>query len=202
MLFYDLFTPCIFLFISAKNMKKTCRLGSYQHLLCVGHGHALHNLVTVDGFKHTSSIRELILNPHFQNLIDVKNYFQSSKLSAVEFLAKYVQDIGTDRMISSPNNSSLSKTESYVEELASVALTSTSQTVLERECYLLLSMHNKIKVTNVLTYWKDHSKMMPTLSNLATQIYGIPATSTPCERNFSVAGLINGERKSHRTIWI
>lgn len=119
---------------------------------------------------------------------------------------KCVEDIGTDRISSSPNNSSTSKNESYVEELAekhsnlaSVARTSTSQTAVERECYLLLSMHNKIKVTNVLSYWKDHAKLMPTLTNVAAQIYGIPATSTPSERNFSVAGLIVNQRRTQIT---
>lgn len=149
-----------------------------------------------------------LLDPRFQNLLDIKQYLQSIKLSAVDFLVKCVNDIGTDGISSSPNNSSgsTSKSESYIDELAekhstlgSVARTTTSQTALERECYLLLSMHNKIKVTNVLTFWKDHTKLMPTLSSVAAQIYGIPATSTPSERNFNVSGLVVNQRRTQIT---
>lgn len=162
-------------------------------------------------FDHRYPLSDIVvlaslLDPRFQNLLDIKNYLLSMKLTAVEFLVKCVEDIGTDRISSSPTNTSSSKSESFVEELAekhstlaSVARTTTSQTAVERECYLLLSMHNKIKVTNVLTYWKDHAKLMPTLSNVASQIYGIPATSTPSERNFSVAGLIVNQRRTQIT---
>lgn len=166
----------------------------------------------MSNFNHRFPLSDIVilaslLDPRFQNLLDIKNYLHSLKCGAVDFLVKCVKDIGTDCISSFPNStpscSSSSKRETYVEELAekhstlaSVAQTSTSQTDLERECYLLLSMSNKIKVTNVLTFWKDHSKLMPILTNLATQVYGIPATSTPSERNFSVAGLILNQRRT------
>ncbi|XP_037037547.1 uncharacterized protein LOC119081457 [Bradysia coprophila] len=43
---------------AAKNMKKTCNLGSYENISCVGH--ALHNLVSVDGIKKTEPIKVLL----------------------------------------------------------------------------------------------------------------------------------------------
>lgn len=162
----------------------------------------------LSGFDHRFPLSDVVvlaslLDPRFQNLLDVKNYLLASKTTAVEFLVKGANDIASNGVSSSPNNSSITKNESYVDELAekhstlaSVARTNTSQTTIERECYLLLSMHNKIKITNVLTYWKDHSKLMPTLSSLASQVFAIPATSTPSERNFSVAGIIVNQKRT------
>ncbi|KAJ6639130.1 putative AC transposase, partial [Pseudolycoriella hygida] len=122
-------------------------------------------------FDHRFPLSDIVvlaslLDPRFQNLLDIKNYLQSNKLTAVDFLVKCAGDIFSDGISSSPNTSSgsTSKSESFIDELAekhstlgSVGRTSTSQTALERECYLLLSMHNKIKITNVLTFWKDHA---------------------------------------------
>lgn len=51
-------------------MKKTCNLGAYEHLLCIGHG--LHNLVAVDGFKRTKKISELIKK--VRNIIKALRY--------------------------------------------------------------------------------------------------------------------------------
>lgn len=39
-------------------MKYTCNLGAYENISCVGH--ALHNLVAVDGFEKTESLRAII----------------------------------------------------------------------------------------------------------------------------------------------
>lgn len=146
-----------------------------------------------------------LLDPRFQNLLDVKKYLLANKTTAVEFLVKAARDVVTDGVSSSPNNSSTTKNESYIDELAekhstlSSVATNVSQSALERECYLLLSMHNKIKITNVLIYWKDHSKLMPNLSSVASQVFAIPATSTPSERNFSVAGLIVNQKRTQIT---
>ncbi|KAJ6648111.1 Transposable element Hobo transposase [Pseudolycoriella hygida] len=43
---------------AASNMKATCNLGSYENISRVGH--ALHNLVNVDGFRQTESLNGLV----------------------------------------------------------------------------------------------------------------------------------------------
>lgn len=40
-------------------MGTTCEAGSYKRMKCIGHG--LHNLVIVDGFKKTKTIKDLLL---------------------------------------------------------------------------------------------------------------------------------------------
>lgn len=156
-----------------------------------------------------------LLDPRFQNLLEVKNYLLASKCTAVEFLLNCSSNIFGNSNVSREtvttvnNDNHLPATGSvkptYVDDLverhstlASVALASSSlvKTVFERECYLLLSMGTKIKVTNVLDFWRDHQKLMPTLAAIAIQVYCIPATSTPSERNFSVAGLIVNSKRS------
>lgn len=54
-------------------------------------------------------------------------------------------------------------------------------------------------VSDILTFWKDNSKLMPLLSQVACAIYCTPATSTPSERNFSTSGLVANSKKSQIT---
>ena len=76
-------------------------------------------------------------------------------------------------------------------EKEEVSLTTTE----ELEQYLAEKMVKR--KTNPLTWWKENEKRFPQLSKLARCLLNIPATSTPSERIFSVAGLtVNKQRCS------
>ena len=47
-----------------------------------------------------------------------------------------------------------------------------------------------------LKWWKENRELMPRLSQIAKQFFGIPATSVPSERLFSKAGELLSARRS------
>ncbi|KAL3218102.1 hypothetical protein MRX96_006080 [Rhipicephalus microplus] len=53
------------------------------------------------------------------------------------------------------------------------------------------------QVNDVLKFWKDTQNELPWLSCLAKKMLCIPATSTPSERVFSVAGLVLRSRRAN-----
>lgn len=46
-----------------------------------------------------------------------------------------------------------------------------------------------LRATNPLTWWNDNQHRFPRLAKVAQSLLNVPATSTPAERVFSVAGL-------------
>ena len=44
--------------------------------------------------------------------------------------------------------------------------------------------------TNIALWWKTHSENFPNLSKMARDFFSMQATSVPCERLFSKAGMI------------
>lgn len=150
-----------------------------------------------------------LLDPRFQNLLDVKAYLKSADCTAVEFMNRYfsynfgnkIDKNSTANVNSVKNSVKKSYIDNMVEKhstLASVARTVSTvrENEFTRECFLLLSMGGVVEVNDILLFWKDNSKTMPLLSQVAAAIYCTPATSTPSERNFSVSGLVVDSKKS------
>lgn len=157
-----------------------------------------------------STILASLLDPRFQNLLDVKNYLKSAGCTSVEFLMKQSKKVldthsSINKDTQNPDNANIQKNKSYITEMAErhstlaslVRSTSISeQTDLQRECFMLLSMGGVTEVTDILTFWKNNSKLMPMLSEVAAATYCVPATSTPSERNFSTSGKVLDSKKS------
>lgn len=69
--------------------------------------------------------------------------------------------------------------------------------VIEREVSMYLGSKKSPEDLNlsILEWWKKHQYMFPRLSILAKKYLGIPASSVPSERVFSLAGnLVNKKR--------
>lgn len=49
---------------------------------------------------------------------------------------------------------------------------------------------------NPLLFWKQHSASYPNLAQQAAKLLSVPATSLPCERLFSVAGILIDKRRT------
>jgi hypothetical protein len=49
---------------------------------------------------------------------------------------------------------------------------------------------------SILDWWRDHSKAMPLIAQVARHILAIPATSAPSERVFSTAGRVSGRKRA------
>lgn len=91
----------------------------------------------------------------------------------------------------------------YVEELVEkhsnlqyVQNTVRSEVDVDREIHFLFSLAGNVEVKSIREFWKCYSKQMPILSILAKKNLCFPMTSTPSERNFSIAGLIVNIRRS------
>ncbi|XP_055351552.1 zinc finger protein 618-like [Paramacrobiotus metropolitanus] len=48
----------------------------------------------------------------------------------------------------------------------------------------------------ILEFWKNKETELPRMSKLAKQIFAVPATSTACERTFSLAGFVIDDRRN------
>ena len=53
-----------------------------------------------------------------------------------------------------------------------------------------------IAAINILIYWKVKENTWPNLAAVARGLLGVPATSTPSERSFSVAGRTIEDRRT------
>lgn len=167
-------------------------------------------------FDHRFPLSELhivsaLLDPRFQNLLDVKEYLRDNDISAVDLLNRWLETSNSsniesnDRKSAAENVRAVPQAQSYIVELverhstlSSVKeSTSTSRhSECQRECHLLLSMGGKLEIKNILTFWKNQEKSMPKLAKLASKLLCIPITSTPSERNFSIAGIIIDSKRS------
>lgn len=65
----------------------------------------------------------------------------------------------------------------------------------EMEKYFNMDVPSDCK--DLLQWWKTHSTSLPKLSAIAKKVLCIPASSAASERNFSRAGLIVTDRRSH-----
>lgn len=177
----------------------------------------------LSNFNHRFPLREIhvvaaLLDPRFQNLLEIREYLKENNITAVDLLLKWLkktklanqdedeaEPMETDNENKASTSNSQSQPQSYIDELiekhstltsVAAAISTSKISICERECHFLLSMGSKIEIKDTLNFWINQAKSMPTLSKLASKILCIPVTSTPSERNFSVAGLIIDSKRS------
>lgn len=159
-------------------------------------------------FENRLPINELIivaslLDPRFGNLLEVNNFLKQQNTNAFDLLNKWASDCAPVDNIQAAIANSCDNNLNFIADLiekhstlSSVRQSMTNECQLSREIHFLLSLGTNVKVDSVRLFWKDYSSQMPRLSKLARKILPIPMTSTPSERNFSIAGLIANSRKS------
>lgn len=158
-------------------------------------------------------ITATLLDCRFHSIkeIDTCMEMENRDTTKVAFLTKFVKTIlkeddvshFTQDVFPQPSTSRGSQTNSnFLMDLAkkhSSAATDT-ESAIENECWKYFSTatvndlqrHNG----NLLEYWKDRRYSFPWLASLARAVLFVPATSTPSERVFSVAGQIITAKRS------
>jgi len=140
-----------------------------------------------------------LLDPRCQNLVDVKEFLTKNGTTAFDLVKKWTKGIQFEKSLPKTKGNDLNLVEELVEKHSSlryVKQTLMSENDVDREIFFLLSLAGNAKVDSIRNFWKIYSKQMPILSVLAKKILCIPMTSTPSERNFSIAGLIVNLRRS------
>ncbi|XP_041448201.1 zinc finger BED domain-containing protein 4-like [Drosophila obscura] len=136
-----------------------------------------------------------LLDPRFSSLDCVLEYCKDQNLTKSDFLLKMFKELIGDVQQASDQQDSLSESPSVskILKLAQRHSTNTKNSNLEAECHLLLSLSS---CQDVLSFWREKASAMPLLSMLARKVLCIPATSTPSERVFSIAGLTITHKRS------
>lgn len=156
-------------------------------------------------FEYRFPMDELIvvgalLDPRFQNLLDIKTYLTANHTTAFDLLKRWAIEIsnGSDGLkAGNVNNEKLNFVDEMIEKHSTLdSIRGGFNSDLDKEIYLLLSMGVNVKITQIRLFWKEHAIKMPILARLARKVLSIPMTSTPSERNFSHSGKIVNSRRS------
>lgn len=142
-----------------------------------------------------------LLDPRFMNLRCITDELTKKSQSKAEFLSEMVttelKDCGIEVAAVAPPSSdstsnsisALAMKHSYDNEM--------SVSAIKKECQVYVTLCHASHVTTGIThFWRERACQFPWLSTLASKLLCIPATSTPSERVFSVAGLTISAKRS------
>lgn len=156
-----------------------------------------------------------LLDPRYFNLRIIDTYMNETSQTKVTFLKNslkkykclenYMQrknsaDLGNERTIQIPSTSN-SNPAVYVANLTrkhSNLQSPSNPDILDAECnsYLALLPNALLPEDDILQFWKTNANIYPHISALVRKILNVPATSTPAERVFSIAGLTITKKRS------
>lgn len=144
-----------------------------------------------------------IMDPRFMNLKMVSEELSRRNQSKTEFLIEIVHaeiketDVNIASVAVRSSNSSTSSNMSTLAVKHSLSQINNSS-MIEQECqaYISTAHPNHVRDDEVLQYWNQRRVQFPWLSALAAKLLCIPATSTPSERVFNVAGLTISARRT------
>uniref|UniRef100_A0A1E1WU83 HAT C-terminal dimerisation domain-containing protein n=1 Tax=Pectinophora gossypiella TaxID=13191 RepID=A0A1E1WU83_PECGO len=152
-----------------------------------------------------------LLDPRFISLTQIDTYLEQKNSTRAAFLAEYIKkDIDVSRVsatvVSAANASTSSADDSLLAKLTRKHSSSTTSSVnvnlecseAHQECWRYLTATTASDVVNedILQNWRGKKEAFPLLTGLARAILAIPATSTPSERVFSIAGLTVTAKRS------
>ncbi|CAG5053935.1 unnamed protein product [Parnassius apollo] len=152
-----------------------------------------------------------LLDTRFISLTQIDTYLEQKNSTRAALLAKYLKkDIDVSRVsatvVAAPNASSSSADDSLLAKLTRKHSSSTTPSVninlecseADQECcrYLTAATANDVVNEDILQYWRGNKEAFPLLTGLVRAILAIPATSTPSERVFSIAGLTVTAKRS------
>ncbi|CAG5047078.1 unnamed protein product [Parnassius apollo] len=154
-----------------------------------------------------------LLDKRFMGLKELDLYLESKNMTKASFLASYIKEVIKSHDL--PGN--CERNETYT----SVSLnTSSSSSILsklskkhsaghghgledidplDQECWRYLASavgSTDINNEDLLSFWNEKKKQFPWLSTFARALLCVPATSTPSERVFSVAGMVLSAKRS------
>lgn len=163
-----------------------------------------------NNFDHRFPVNDLVilgslLDPRFKNLSTIDDYLKLKNVTKVEFLVSQVKHFileNNNLVVQKSSNTEKScEKQDYIEKLRRKHSTLKNQDSIENdveaECSLYLANASIYLLgIQLLQFWKEQSPNLPHLSKLAQKILCVPATSTPSERVFSVAGLTVTSKRS------
>ena len=98
-------------------------------------------------------------------------------------------------------NTKPSEPKKLKTEILKAIINRPRQSVNEMETYLSTSIsENAEEDADILHFWQQKSMKWPKLASVARKYLGVPATSTPSEWSFSIAGLTISDRRSQLSL--
>jgi len=147
--------------------------------------------------------RTSFVEPRFKDF-----FFIQQKENRVSAHAKAYKDVLEQmRQLPAPppvvNNAANNNTDNYQNPIASIfgQAQNRSNAIIydgveaELDEYLAVKVRD-VEHLNPLKWWKEHESAFPRVACVAKKWLACPATSTPCERLWSTAGLVVDERRT------
>ncbi|XP_045768236.1 zinc finger BED domain-containing protein 4-like [Maniola jurtina] len=146
-----------------------------------------------------------LLDCRFTKLQEIDNFMESNNTTRVDFLVNCIKEVvpacELEAQFSRSSTSNKGDQDNFLVKLVekhAVTFNDDGQDFIEKEClkYLVSCNASDLKDGNVIKYWQERQAAFPLLYKLAKAILSVPATSTPSERVFSIAGLTVTAKRS------
>lgn len=163
-----------------------------------------------------ATVAAALLDYRFMGLTEIDMYLESQNMTRASFLAGYFKEIvgtsesdTTQAVVPSTSTVPVRKTKdtSSSQLLLKLAKKHCSynstgfqnEDAIDQETWKYLAAADPTELNDdgdLLSFWKKRTTSFPLLSTLARAMLCVPATSTPSERVFSVAGLVLTAKRS------
>lgn len=136
-----------------------------------------------------------LLDPRFHNLKSVDSFLKENLITKTDFLKQQFKNlIGEEYLLTTTDPAHQTSGSKILNLAKKHSKNSSRNSDIDKECHILFSLTSD---QDPLLFWKEKYAAMPLLTKLARKVLCIPATSTPSERVFSVAGLTITNKRSN-----